>query len=70
MDGADRTENRDHTGRIVLLVIGGIVLANVVGALLFDRDTALGVDDLVYILIGLALGAIVEIGYFRRRDKR
>lgn len=55
--------------RLVLLIVAGLVVANVTAALLVDRDTGLGPDDLVVAVAGVALALAVEYGVFRRRER-
>lgn len=52
--------------RLVLLVIGGIVLAQVLVSLLIHRDTGLGLDDLLVFGGGALLGVLIEFVFFRR----
>lgn len=67
MSDSHQESDRTRTLRMVILAILGLVVVNVGGALIFDRDTGFGADDGLYILGGLALAAAVEFGYFRRR---
>lgn len=52
--------------RIVVLAVLGIVVANAAGALLFERNHALWLDELWVVLAGLGLAAVVELAVFRR----
>lgn len=65
MDEQNRRKGLSDGTRMVILAIGGVIVVNVVGALIFDRDSAFGADDVLYILVGLALAAIVELVFFR-----
>ncbi|PSK98698.1 hypothetical protein CLV30_11981 [Haloactinopolyspora alba] len=53
--------------RLGLLIIAGVVVANVVLATATERDSGLGLDELVALLAGVALGVVAEYGVFRRR---
>ncbi|WP_298324227.1 hypothetical protein [Haloactinopolyspora sp.] len=60
-------ETRPATSwRLVALIIGCVLLVNVGGALLFDRDEGLGADEALVALIGVMLAVAVEYGVFRR----
>lgn len=69
MDERDQGKGLSRGARLAILAIGGVIVANVVGALIFDRDTGFGVDDVLYILAGVALAAIVELTVFRGRER-
>ncbi|UBU13556.1 hypothetical protein [Nonomuraea gerenzanensis] len=58
-----------RTVRLVILVIAGIVVANVLVSLLMARDTGLGVDELIAFGGGAALGLLVEFAGFRRSGR-
>lgn len=53
--------------RLVALVVAGLIISNVVAALLFERNPALGVDELLAAVAGVGLALVVEFGVFRRR---
>lgn len=55
--------------RLVLLIIAGLLVSNAVAAMLFARDTALGMDELLVAAIGVAAGLVVEFGILRRRER-
>jgi uncharacterized membrane-anchored protein len=55
-----------QTWRLVLLIVAGLVLTNVVAAMFFERDTALGIDELLVAVVGVGLALLVEYGLFRR----
>lgn len=63
-DGSGAT---GRTLRLVVLIVAGLIVSNVVAALLFERDTALGVDELLAAVAGVGLALLVEFGVFRRR---
>jgi hypothetical protein len=69
MDERGQGKGLSDGARMAILAIGGVIVANVVGALMFDRDTGFGGDDVLYILAGLALAAIVELVFFRRNTR-
>jgi hypothetical protein len=54
------------TLRLILLIVGGIVVGNVVVTMLINRDTGLGLDELLAFGGGAALGLLVEFGVLRR----
>lgn len=55
--------------RLVVLVLVGIVVSNVVAALLFDRDQGLGLDEVFVLAVGVGLALLVEFGLLRRRRR-
>ena len=57
-----------RTVRLAALVAAGLFLTNIAAALLFERDPALGLDELLVAVIGVSLALIVEFGVFRRRS--
>lgn len=56
-----------RTVRLAALVAAGLFFTNIAAALLFERDPALGVDELLVAIVGVSLALIVEFGVFRRR---
>ena len=56
--------------RLVLLIVAGIVIGNVVVSLLTDRETGLGIDELIAFGGGALAGLVAEFGIFRRRSRR
>ena len=52
--------------RMVLLIVAGLAITNIVAAMLFDRNTTLGVDELLVAVVGVGLALLVEFGVFRR----
>ncbi|MEV4221592.1 hypothetical protein [Nonomuraea sp. NPDC049725] len=52
--------------RLVILMLAGVVVANVALALLTTRDEGLGLDELVAFGGGALAGLAVEFGVFRR----
>ncbi|MEV0381362.1 hypothetical protein [Nonomuraea sp. NPDC050643] len=57
------------TVRLIVLIIVGIVIGNVVVSLLMNRDTGLGIDELIAFGGGALLGLVVEFGIFRRTGR-
>ncbi|WP_090945986.1 hypothetical protein [Nonomuraea jiangxiensis] len=47
-------------------IIAGIVIGNVVVSLLMNRDSGLGIDELIAFGGGALLGVVVEFAIFRR----
>jgi uncharacterized membrane protein YgaE (UPF0421/DUF939 family) len=58
-----------QTRRLVILIVAALVITNIVAAMLFERDTALGVDELLVAVVGVGLALLVEFGVFRRRRR-
>lgn len=69
MSGNDGSGATSRTLRLVVLIVAGLIISNVVAAALFERDTALGVDDLLAAVAGVGLALLVEFGVFRRRRR-
>lgn len=66
MSDSNGTKATNPTLRLVILIVAGLVITNVVAAMLFERDTALGIDELVVSVVGVGLALLVEFGMFRR----
>jgi hypothetical protein len=66
MSDDDRRGSTNHTWRLLLLIVAGLAITNIVAAMLFDRNTALGVDELLVAVVGVGLALLVEFGVFRR----
>jgi uncharacterized membrane protein YgaE (UPF0421/DUF939 family) len=58
-----------QTRRLVILIVAALVITNIVAAMLFERDTALGVDELLVAVVGVGLALLVEFGVFRRHRR-
>jgi hypothetical protein len=66
MSDNDRRGATNQTRRLVIQIIAGLVVTNIAAAMLFERDTALGVDELLVAVVGIGLALLVEFGVFRR----
>jgi hypothetical protein len=66
MSDNDRRGAMNQTRRLVIQIIAGLVVTNIAAAMLFERDTALGVDELLVAVVGIGLALLVEFGVFRR----
>lgn len=55
--------------RLIVLIIAGIIVGNVVVTLLMDRPTGLGLDELLALGGGAALGLVAEFALFRRAKR-
>lgn len=66
MNRDQQHRNRSAPVRLAALAVAGIVIANVVAAVFIDRDRGLGIDDILVVLAGLGLAAVVEFAVFRR----
>ncbi|AYY13487.1 hypothetical protein EF847_13090 [Actinobacteria bacterium YIM 96077] len=55
--------------RLAILIVAGIVVANIVATPLFDRDTGLGMDELFVVAAGAGVAVLVEFGLIRRRRR-
>ena len=64
--GNDDSEGTSRTARLAVLIIAALVISNAVAAALFDRDPALGLDELLVAVAGVGLALLVEFGMFRR----
>lgn len=69
-DGSnDGSRATGRTLRLVGLVVAGLIISNVVASLLFERDTALGTDELLTTVAGVGVALLIEFGVFRRRRR-
>lgn len=66
MSDNDGAETTSQTRRLVILIVAALVITNIVAAMFFERDTALGVDELLIAVVGVGLALLVEFGVFRR----
>ncbi len=69
MSGNDDSGATSRALRLVVLVVAGVIISNVVAAALFERDPALGMDELYTTVAGVGLALLVEFGVFRRRRR-
>ncbi|MEO3868237.1 hypothetical protein ABGB18_05340 [Nonomuraea sp. B12E4] len=72
----NHAEGADHTqvpgwqeGRLVLLIVLGMIVANVLVTLLTSRSQGMGLGELLAFGGGAVLGLLVEFGIFRRAGR-
>lgn len=66
MDDSTDNGGTGRTLRLVALIVAGLVVSNVIATVLFERNQALGTDELLTTVTGVGLALFLEFGVFRR----